>query len=196
MNQHLAPSTAMLDLGGDAEALSHRLPLAYSKPGPDLYSLADCLGALGTLASHLGAGIPSTQLSPATGAAPGRQHEAEAARDLACAAGATGRAINALAAAQDAQLFIDHFASRYGNPQVDSDFARSRIGAHLTTARTALAEATTRLREGAAQANLREHRVRAARTRSPHASAVNARDASATSPGSSTTSPPSAKRSH
>ncbi|RVU23917.1 hypothetical protein EOT10_17865 [Streptomyces antnestii] len=71
-----------------------------------------------------------------------QQAHAQTATDLAHALATVGRAINALGGAQADQLLIDHFTSAYANPRANADFARTRIAAHLTAARTALAEAT------------------------------------------------------
>jgi hypothetical protein len=154
-------------LADTVEMTASQLPLAYSKPGPDLRHLSvtltqvrDLLDVLADANNRL-----HTHLAATTAPAP---HLAHTASDLSYALGATGRAVNYLAAAQSAQLFIDHTPDMYGNSDVDCDFARARITNHLTTAREALTEASTLLRTQAGRAEPGAERLHAARARSPH----------------------------
>lgn len=130
----------------------------------------------------------------ATGAPVAQQAHAQTATDLAHALAAVGRAINALGGAQADQLFIDHFTSAYANPRANADFARTRIAAHLTAARTALAEATSMLSNGATRAECDEQRVLAARQRSPQATSTAPGQSSPAPADSPTPTPPNPGR--
>lgn len=197
MNQPLALSAELGYLAEAFEDVSCHLPLAYSRLGPDLTHLSDSPGELGELVSHLSAKIQDTHVSIVASTPAARHPHANTATRLARAARAVGRAISALAVAQDDQIFIDHYASlsEQSHYRANADAARLRIGTRLTTARTALAEATSLLRDGAVHTDLAEQRVLAARTRSPQATATSARSSSTPSTGFSAPPPsPGRKR--
>jgi hypothetical protein len=189
--QPLIRSTGLSALADDFEEISHHLPLAYSKPGPDRYDLSDTLEDLGVLVAELSTSIGLSYVSQIRSTRATPHPDAGAASTLARAGRAAGQAISALSSAQEDQIFIDHYASLSSQHhyRANADNARLRIGVRLTTARNSLTEATTVLRSGAAQADVTERRVLAARARSPQANATGTHRTSPPPDGPST--PPS-----
>lgn len=118
---------------------------------------------------------------------------AATATELCHAVGAAGRAVSALAAAQDARLFIGHFSDRYGHPDVDSAFARARIAAALTTARDNLTETSGYLRH-LSGTDPAVQLLRAARARSRQADGAAMGSAAVSPAESSTPIPPNPAR--
>jgi hypothetical protein len=147
-------------------AAESELPRPYGKP-PGLHHLSVSLARVRDLLNVLADANTRlhTHLAATTAPTP---HLAHTASDLSHALGATGRTVNHLAAAQSAQLFIDHTPNRYGSPDVNCDFARGRITTHLAAAHEALNDVSTLLRIHTGRAEPDAERPHAARTRSPH----------------------------
>lgn len=142
MNQPHHPDTELDSLAAEFDTVLHSL----STQDPAQHPLHGPLTAVVDLAARLGSKIHDAHAALATCAPADRSSHAATATELCHAVGAAGRAVSALAAAQDAHLFIDHFAHRYGHPHADSAFARTRIAAALTTARDNLTETSGYLR--------------------------------------------------
>lgn len=190
MNQPDHPGTELDALAAEFDAVLHSL--SAQDPAPQ--HLSGPLAAVVDLAARLGSTIHDAHAALAACPPADRSSLAATATELCHAVGAAGRAVSALAAAQDAHLFIDHFADRYGHPGADTAFARARIAAALTTARDNLTETSGYLRHltGTDPAG---QLLRAARARSQVATTATAY--SAISPASSSPpTPPNPARRH
>jgi hypothetical protein len=168
------PFLSAEELARAAEAFTvaeSELPRPYGKP-PGLHRLSASLGHVRDLLDVLADASTRlhTHLAAITEPAP---HLARTASDLSHALGAVGRVVNHLAAAQSAQLFIDHTPDMYGNPDVNCDFARGLIATHLAAAHQALNDADALLPH-LRPAEPAAERLHAARTRSPHTPATTA----------------------
>jgi hypothetical protein len=132
MNQPCDPSTEFDALADEFDAVLHFL--STQNPAPQ--HLSGPLTTVTGLVVRLGSAIHDAHGALAACAPADRPSHAANATELCHAIGAAGRAVNALAAAQDAHLFIDQFADRYGHPDADTAFAHTRITAALTRARS------------------------------------------------------------
>lgn len=188
MNQPLTPVpvTELEALIDAFEGVLVTLPNAYSTQDRSHERLADASTTVAGLAVRLNSQRNRTLTALGAAAPASRMGHANTASSLTVAIGNVGRALNEMAAAQDAHLFIDHFPTRYGNPETNSSFARDRINAHLDTARNALTEAAEKLRH-TAQRRATEERLRAARARGSQKAAPTIRDSAA--PATPTPSP-------
>ncbi|MFC4035168.1 hypothetical protein ACFO3J_27395 [Streptomyces polygonati] len=142
MNQPHHPDPELSSLAEAFDNVLHSL----STQNPAQHDLSDPLTSVAELTARLSSTIRDAHTALATCAPAARSSHAATATDLCLAIGAAGRAVNALATAQDAHLFIDHFADRYGNPDDAAAFARTRIAAALTKARDNLTETRGYLR--------------------------------------------------
>ncbi|MEC3996125.1 hypothetical protein VSR01_22445 [Actinacidiphila sp. DG2A-62] len=164
-------SVTELEALADAFAgVLHTMPTSYSTPDRSQERLAEALTAVVSLAVRLDSQLNRTLTAlGATGPADPAGY-AIIASDLTLVIGNLGRALNEMAAAQDAHLFIDHFAADYDRPDVNTPFARGRTATYLGTARDALTEAAARLRY-TAKRRATEERLRAAQSRGPRRAA-------------------------
>jgi hypothetical protein len=181
MNQPHHQDAELDALANEFDTVLHSL----STQDPSQQHLSGPLAAVVDLTARLGSKIHDAHAALAACPPADRSSHAATATELCHAVGAAGQAVSALAAAQDAHLFIGHFADRYGHPDADTAFARTRIAAALTTARDNLTETSGYLRHltGTDPAG---QLLRAARARS-HQAATTATGCSAMSPASSGT---------
>lgn len=186
MNQPHHPDTELDSLADAFDNVLHSL----STQDPVQQDLSEPLTTVAVLAAHLSAKIHDAHAALATCAPADRLSHAATATDLCHAIGAAGGAVNALAAAQDAHLFIDHFPDRYGNPDADTAFARTRIAAALTTARANLTEASGYLRH-LTHTGPAEELLRAAHARSRRAATTGIGHSSTPAASTSPPAPPS-----
>lgn len=142
MNQPRHPSTELDALADEFDAVRH----ALSTENPAPHHLSGPLTTMTDLVVRLGSANHDAHGALAACPPADRPSHAATATELCHAIGAAGRAVNALAAAQDAHLFIDYFADRYGHPDVNTAFAHTRITAALTRARDNLTETSGYLR--------------------------------------------------
>ncbi|SHN23084.1 hypothetical protein [Actinacidiphila paucisporea] len=189
MNQPHQPDTELDFLAAEFDAVLHSLraqdPAAHRLSGP--------LTAVVDLTARLGSTLHDAHAELAGCAPADRSSLAATATELCHAVGAAGRAVSALAAAQNAHLFIGHFADRYGHPDADTAIARARIAAALTTARDNLTETSGYLRH-LTGTDTAGQLLRAARARSRQADGAAMGSAAVSPAESSTPIPPNPAR--
>jgi hypothetical protein len=185
MNQPRVPSTELDALADEFDGVLHSL--STENPAPQ--HLSGPLATVTGLVVRLGSAIRDAHGALAASAPADRPSHAATATELCHAIGAAGRAVNALAAAQDAHLFIDYFADRYGHPDVDTAFAHTRITAALIRARDNLTETSGYLRS-VKPVEPAGHLLRVALARSSQADTTAMGRATVSPAGSSTPIPP------
>jgi hypothetical protein len=189
MNPPHPPDTEPTALADAFDNVRHSL-------GPDLTqnSLSESLATTAALTARLSDALHDIHRTLATGEPADRADRAATATQLCHAVSTASQAVSELAAAHDAHLFIDHFPNRYGNPEVNTAFARARISTALTTARDRLAETITHLRPLTSAGPAGQLQL-AARARSPRipSSAGPTPSTVPTAPAPPTAAPPNAK---
>jgi hypothetical protein len=187
-----SPDTELAAIADAFESVLRTLPTSYSTRDRFRERLTDALTTVAGLAVRLDSQLNHTLTALSAAALADRPGHANTASDLTVVIGNAGRALNELAAAQDARLFIDHAATDYDRPEINTLFAQGRTITHLGTAREVLAESAERLRY-AARRRAAEQRSRAAQARGPRKSTPTDRGSAAAAPAAPAMAPTTAK---